>query len=111
MATFTVPADFGSPMSEEPRVLRAQFGDGYSQRVADGINVAPEKWNLRFSARTPTERDAILSFLEGQNGWQSFDWTSPRGTVGKWVCPRWSDTPDNAASNTVTAEFEQVYGS
>ncbi|MCE2910216.1 MAG: phage tail protein [Burkholderiaceae bacterium] len=111
MATFTIAPDFSSPMSKQPRVLTAQFGDGYQQRVGDGINIAPEEWSLRFSTRTPAERDAILAFLEARNGVESFDWTSPRGTVGKFICPTWSYTPDNAATNTVTATFRQVFGS
>lgn len=109
MATFTIAPDFSSSVTVEPRVLRSQFGDGYQQRVGDGINARAEKWSLRFSARTATERDAILAFLVARNGIESFDWTSPSGTVGKFVCPAWNYTPDSAATNTVTATFEQVF--
>lgn len=109
MATFTTAPNFGAQLTVKPRVLTSQFGDGYSQRVADGINARPESWALTFSARTNSERDTILAFLEARNGVESFDWTSPRGTVGKWICSEWGYVPDNAATNTVTATFTQVF--
>jgi phage-related protein len=109
MATFTIAPDFSSPMTVKPRVLMAQFGDGYSQRVADGINTQPEEWSLTFSARTPTERDVILSFFEARGGWDDFDWTSPAGTTGKFICSEWGYAPNSAASNTITATFKQVF--
>jgi phage-related protein len=109
MSTFTVPPDYGAQLSDRPRVLLAQFGDGYAQRALDGINAAPEEWSLTFSARTPAERDTILAFLEARNGVEPFTWTSPRGTVGKWVCPEWTFSPINAAVNTITARFVQDY--
>ena len=109
MATFTIAPDFGASVSLKPRVLTAQFGDGYQQRLGDGINIRAEDWQLTFSARTPAERDQILSFLEARNGVEAFDWTSPRGTVGKFVCAEWNHSPNSAASNTVTARFTQVF--
>jgi phage-related protein len=109
MATFTTAVDFGAQLSEKPRVLTAQFGDGYQQRLGDGINIAPEEWQLTFSARTAAERDTILAFLSARNGVESFDWTSPAGTVGKFVCPEWSYVPNKAVANTVTALFRQVF--
>lgn len=109
MATFTTAPDFGIQLSVKPRVLTAQFGDGYMQRVGDGINIAGESWSLTFSARTASERDTILNFLKARNGIESFDWTSPSGTVGKFICPEWSYTPVNAAANSITASFQQVF--
>jgi phage-related protein len=109
MATFTIAPDFGASMSLKPRVLVAQFGDGYAQRVGDGINTRAEEWSLTFSARTAAEFGAILSFLEARGGVEAFDWTSPRGTVGRWVCAEWGYSPDTAASNTVTARFVQDF--
>lgn len=109
MAAFTVSPDFGAQLNKKPRVLTAQFGDGYIQRVGDGINIAPEEWSLTFSARTSTERDTILAFFVARNGIEAFDWTSPSGTVGKFICPEWAYTPVTAASNTITAKFKQVF--
>lgn len=107
--TFTPAADFGATLDKKPRVRTAQFGDGYQQRVADGINIAPESWSLTFSARATAERDTILAFLEARNGVEAFLWTSPRGTAGKFICPEWGASPQSAAAHTVTAKFVQVW--
>lgn len=109
MATFTVTPDFGVSLTEEPRVLRSRFGDGYEQRVGDGINIRPQVWSLRWSVRTASERDTILAFLRAENGITPFDWTPPGGTAGKYVCDSWTYTPENAVSNTITATFRQVF--
>lgn len=110
MATFNIAPDFASQLTETPRVLSSSFGDGYQQRVGDGINIRPQVWNLKFSVRTNAERDAILAFLRAENGITSFDWTPPGGSAGKYLCSEWSWTPDNAATNTVIATFRQVFG-
>ena len=109
MATFSIAPDYGVQMSVKPRVRQAAYGDGYTQRVADGINTQPEEWALTFSARTTSERDTILAFLEARNGVESFDWTSPAGTVGKFICPEWTYVPANTATHTITAKFTQVF--
>lgn len=107
--TFSTAPDFGAQLEKKPRVRRAQFGDGYQQRVGDGINTQPESWSLTFSARTPAERDEIMSFLEARGGIEAFLWTTPRGTSGKFICQEWGGSPQSAAAHTVTAKFEQVF--
>lgn len=109
MATFTVAPDWGAQLTKKPRVRAARFGDGYEQRVGDGINIDQEKWSLTFSVRTNAERDVILQFLQARGGIEAFDWTSPSGTVGRWVCREWTYVPTNCSVSTVTATFEQDY--
>jgi phage-related protein len=111
MATFTIPCDYASQATIKPRVLTAQFGDGYGQRVADGLLTQFEIWTLNFSRRTPAEWDALLAFLEARNGVEAFDWTSPLGTVGKWICTEWTLSPETAAIGAATAKFERVWDS
>lgn len=110
MATFNIAPDFASDMTERPRVLESRFGDGYTQRTGDGINIRPQTWALKFSSRTRAERDTILAFLRNENGITSFDWTPPGGSAGKYVCREWRYSPNSAADNTITATFEQVFG-
>lgn len=88
----------------------SRFGDGYEQRVADGINTAMDKWDLTFTARTDTEASGIQTFLKARAGFESFDWT-PTGesTAVKVVCREWNRTFDKFNLNTVTATFERVY--
>lgn len=110
MSTFTWTPDFGLAANYKPRVRTAQFGDGYQQRVADGINTAQDKYDLTFTARTDTEASAILAFLKARAGVEAFDWT-PAGEVTaiRAVCREWNRTFDKNNLNTVTASFERVY--
>ena len=111
MATFTWAIDYGSQEQSKPRVRNVQFGDGYQQRSADGINVAGDSWSLTFANRTDSEAGLILAFLEARNGLESFDWTPPGGSLQRWVCPEWSKSPTNFGATTITARFVRVFES
>jgi len=64
---FTAPVmyDRGIQQTAKPRVLKAQFGDGYEMRVADGINNTPREWSLSFNNRTKADIDNIYDFFNG----------------------------------------------
>ena len=81
MATFTYTPDFDASEEQRPVVRRVQFGDGYEQRLAYGLNTQPVSWRLTFRNRTNTERDNINTFLEARGGTESFDWTPPYGSA------------------------------
>ena len=49
-----------------PRVLTAKFGDGYEQRIKDGINSLQETYSLSFKTRTKEDIDDIVFFLDAQ---------------------------------------------
>lgn len=109
MATFTYTPSFEATEVSKPRVRRFQAGDGYEQRITFGLNTDPKEWQLVFSNRDDTERDAIASFLETQGGTTSFDWTPPRGTAGKYVCEDWQITLSNCNNNQIRATFREVF--
>jgi phage-related protein len=107
MGTFTWNIDYGASQEEEPRVRRAQFGDGYSQRVTDGLNDNMPKWSVRVVS-SPVTVEAARAFLAAQKGVTAFDWTPPNGTSGKYICSRWSRTIDDYGTATLSATFEMV---
>lgn len=109
MATWTYTPDFGADLNEKPRVLTAQFGDGYEQRVGDGINTRPRTWRLSFNTRTDAEIAPILAFLRARNGVEAFDWTDPDGVAGKFVCREWQRTPVKFGVNNLSATFVEVF--
>ena len=55
--------DRGIQQAPEPRVLKAQFGDGYEMRVRDGINNTPREWGLKFANRTKEDIDKLYKFM------------------------------------------------
>lgn len=109
MPTFTYQPDNAAQVSVKPRVLTAKFGDGYEQRLGDGINIRPREWRLTFNTRTNAEMSPIVAFLEGQNGVASFDWTPPSGAAGKWVCEDWQQTVVRYGINDLSATFREVF--
>jgi len=109
MATFTYSPSYAITQQSQPRVRTTQFGDGYSQRLRYGLNTDPKIWSLRFEIRTDTETTNITDFLEARAGAESFDWTPPRGSAGKYICTEWSVDMVNYNNNSITATFVQVF--
>jgi phage-related protein len=109
MATFTFTPSFEATESSKPRVRKFQAGDGYEQRIRFGLHTDPKDWQLVFSNRTDAERNNIAAFFEARGSAESFDWTPPRGTAGKYVCEEWQITLSNCNNNQIRATFRQVY--
>lgn len=110
MAEFTYTPDFGAQANYKPRVRVTQFGDGYEQRVTEGINARPQVWSLQFNNRSNTEAGNIVSFLAARNAVEAFDWTPPNEeTAIKVVCREWVKTVARANLNNVQATFQQVF--
>jgi phage-related protein len=88
--------------SSKTSVRVAKFGDGYQQRVADGLNSVGSSFSVSFNNRNKTEIDDIVTFFESKKGVASFSFTYPdtnstttyTGTVGS--------TPGSGASTAVT---------
>ena len=108
MATFTWTASFEATEVSKPKVRKTELGDSYEQRVTFGLNSNLKEWQLTFAERTDTEREQILAFLDARNASESFDWTPPRGSAGKYVCEEWQETLRSCNSNTIRATFRQV---
>jgi phage-related protein len=109
MTIFTWSPDPGATGPKTPRVKVAPYGDGYEQRVGEGINRIVRTWSLTFT-RPTAEIDAIDAFLEARAGAESFDWTPPRGPAGKWKCASWSVSVPALSVQSLTATFTEVFG-
>lgn len=108
MPTFTWQPS-AAPKSVEPKIRRSQFGDGYEQRVPDGINSITKQWSLSFAGPI-AYIDAIDAFLEARGGHEAFDWVDPRGNAVRVVCPSWSSDPKpGLLASSLTAVFRRVF--
>lgn len=56
--------DRGVSRKPKFRILRQQFGDGYEQRLLDGINTKSEEYSVSFNNRSPEEVYTIADFLD-----------------------------------------------
>ena len=108
-ATFTYTASFEATEASKPRVTTFQAGDGYQQRVGFGLHRDGKEWQLQFLNRDDTERDNILAFLEARAAVESFDWTPPRGSAGKYICKEWQATLIACNFNNISATFVEVF--
>ena len=97
--------------TSKPRVIKNAFGDGYSQRMADGINTNLQVWNLGWT-KLEADIDTIEAFLDSHNGYIAFYWPPERESVArKFICPEWSRTfilGKDGGIDTITAKFEEV---
>ena len=109
MPTFSYTPSFPATERSTPTVRTVAFGDGYEQRLAYGLNRDAKTWNLSFNNRTDAERNNITAFLEARGGVESFDWTDPHGTAGKYKCSDWSVDMPSYNKNTIRATFDQVF--
>lgn len=109
MATFTYIPTYAVNMSITPRILRTPFGDGYSQRVGDGLNTQRQEWSVEFVSDTTTI-NAIETFLEATGGYDSFDWTPPRqASALKFIYLNLTRSPMSSRIDKLTATFRQEF--
>lgn len=109
MPTFTWLPRVNAAKEITPRVRKAAFGDGYTQRVADGINTQLRTWSLEFVGNE-TDMDAIDTFLATQAGVDAFDWTDPHGYAAKWICESWRRVELGGGNATLSATFNEAPG-
>lgn len=91
--TFTPPVNPSqdSSLVKQPNVLSISFGDGYSQRAAQGINNNPAKFDWSWSGLDQTDADAIFNFFEARAGHEAFYYTPPfEITARKFICTNYS---------------------
>lgn len=89
------------------RTLTAQFGDGYEQRVLNGINTKNETLTALFSNRVWQEIEVISAFLDAKAG-RSFDIVLQRETL-KVTCENYNVTYTQPNVHTLSANLKRVY--
>ena len=71
-----VPLEFASSTKTTQRIQRAQFGDGYTQVLTDGLNAVRENWSCKTTVMPEEELYSLESYLLSLNG-QVITWTPP----------------------------------
>ena len=107
-----VPVDKGFTRQNTPRIHAVTFGDGYEQRIANGINTLDQTMNVSFSTRPKAEIDDIVAFFESLGGVSKFRMTiddSNGDETIKVVCKTWNQTWAFDNFYSLTATFERVY--
>lgn len=60
--------------------LSAQFGDGYEQTAANGINNKQKNWQVTYYALDETKFNQVMTFVDSVGGHLPF-YATPRGEV------------------------------
>lgn len=101
---------FQSSEQFSTRILRSDFGDGYSQRAADGLNAIRRSWNLTFNNLTATEAEALVQFFIARGGTDIIDWQPVGyGVSKKFTCESWTRTPIAGGYATVSANLKEEF--
>jgi phage-related protein len=113
-----VSVDKGFQIKNSPKIHTVSFGDGYEQRLADGINNLQQSMNVTFRLRPKAEIDALIDFFEDLGGVTKFQMTIDKDTAGsdtnatrtiKVVCKNWEQTYNYDNYYSLSATFERVY--
>ncbi|OTA20468.1 phage tail protein [Xenorhabdus beddingii] len=99
-----------SPSGEfKHRVKSIEFGDGYKQIVADGINSETQSWPYSYMG-SREEVMPIFKFIRRHTA-KSFIWTPPFGEKGLYRITADSITMTPFASGVmkISATFEQAF--
>jgi len=99
-----------------PKVRVTDFGDGYQQRIAAGINNLEQNYSVSFANRTKEEIDDITAFFVSKGGVTNFTFTIPDSnnsgeTAIKVICESWSQAYLTGDYYACSATFKRVYES
>lgn len=101
--TYQTSAEF------QPSVISFQFGDGYKQVSANGLNHNMTNFDINFEGIDGKEVKSILTYLEYKGGVQQFLYTPPEpfDAENTFVCPNWNFTHIGYNRYTLTCTFEE----
>ncbi len=100
----------------QPKVRITDFGDGYQQRTAAGINNLDQSYSVSFSNRTKEEIDDIVAFFVSKGGVTNFTFTIPDSnnsgeTAIKVIYMSWTQIYKVGDFYNCSASFKRVYES
>ncbi len=107
MKTFRWKVKPDMEVNSQPSVREVRFGDGYSQRMAAGLNADLKTYRVTLSV-TREEARHLEAFLAEHGGWKAFLWKPPYAYRQiKVTCAGWSARVGMLRVE-FSAEFKQV---
>lgn len=110
-ADFAWSPSYDNEEAIDPKIHKAEFGDGYVQRTGANLNNAPSTWTLSFT-KDNTVADAIRDFFKARTNGESFTWYPP-GEPTNLIRVIWSQYRRRRISyntSVISVTFTQVYG-
>ncbi|WP_216641704.1 phage tail protein [Pandoraea apista] len=106
--TFDFCVKVGSSGSTNFRTRKAQFGDGYEQRVGDGLNTVVQSWTVN-STNNKEKLMPLKEFLDRHAGHKAFYWTPPMGEQGLYYCETYTSSGEGNQVFTISATLQQTF--
>ena len=111
MATYPITNPiYNTRIDARPKVNVISFGDGFEQRLTEGLNQNPLSVNLTFEL-SQTDADTAISFLNARvEDGASFDYTLPSETSSrKFVCTSFPRSIPFLNRVTLSCTFREVF--
>lgn len=111
MATFPITNPvYNTRINARPKVNILSFGDGFEQRLTEGLNQNPLSVNLTFEL-SQTDADTAITFLNARvEDGASFDYTLPsESSSRKFVCTSFPRSIPFLNSVTLSCVFREVF--
>lgn len=109
IAIFTFCPRLSASADAKFSIRTAQFGDGYIQTSANGLNPRSQEWSLEFTGNEAFIK-AIKNFLDAHQGYQAFQWQPPLEAIGLYRCDDYKPTALGAGMYNLAATFKTAYG-
>jgi len=110
-----VMPDKGFTVEDKTRIYTTGFGDGYEQRVANGINTIDQSFSLNFKTRPKAEIDDLVTFFTGLAGVDLCKFTYADSNAGgsetaiKAIASNWTKTYDHGDYYSLSVKLTRVY--
>ena len=111
MATFPITNPvYNARINARPKVNTLSFGDGFEQRLTEGLNQNPLSVNLTFEL-SQTDADTAITFLNSRvEDGASFDYTLPsESSSRKFVCTSFPRSIPFLNRVTLSCTFREVF--
>ncbi len=92
------------------RQVVSQFGDGFKQVSADGINTKDESYSISVHGYKDMAK-SIMDFFDEHNGVKSFFWTPPLGKMGLYTCSNPTPIEKGGGLYVITGTFVKTFAS
>lgn len=100
----------GTTRKPKIKLLEAEFGDGYTQSAADGINHIRRALDLRWETLTVAQERTLDTFFMDHKGCVPFLYApSDDGATWKYTCKEWESRVEDNGFRSFNAKLEQSF--
>lgn len=105
---------YTTKIGTENQVITAQLGNGYSQRMSNGVNTFQQNLQLVFQNRSDREARAITNFVQDKGGFNPIQIMMPNQFLNnqpnqKWVAPSIDVSPVAYNLNDIAVPIIRVF--